>query len=345
MMAHPIWKNIRDSPTTSIIRMDEVQALVFGEDDKWYQGTEALNSCFAVWVLCPLASVGAHIPPHPGPHDKDPAAGDKNLVKKMRELAEKYNQKKHVFEAGTKTVLVYARIEGKSPLPDKKAFIEKCLKQFGVDIAMQAYDIKLIGEPRDDCHGTAFVYATPEEGAYFFLEDKLCLRIFHKSTTSETQSKLKPVSTSTPQESAPGIQRDLIYSATPTSATSYVSNPIFPQVSAPGTQPALISSATPTSASSPRELVTGSQRALMSSTTKSSQSLPNTAQKPAARPPFKDLRYVKSQPSSKEKGARLVHTDRGLLNIQASLWKREKDEVSKTEEFWVCKKYKLYTDL
>lgn len=279
--------------------MNEVQAMVFGQNNKWYLLTEALNSCFAVWVISPLASVGAHIPPHPGPHDKDPQAGDKNVVAKMKEIADKYKQQKHLFDADFRTALVYARIEGKTALPDKKDFMEKCLRRFGVDIAMQAYDIKLPGEPRDDHHGTSFVYATPSQGAYFILQDEVKFRIYPRLATSQAQA-----------------------STNPTPATEYHANPIFP-----------------------REPVSGSQGAITSSTAKASPPAPNIAKKTPERRPFKDLRYVKSQPSSDHSGARIVRTDQGNVLFKAELWKKEKDESSGTKEYWVCRKHKLYTDL
>ncbi len=77
---HPTYNLIKNDDATSRFFMNEVALLVFGSGGKRYHLTEALNGCFAVFLISPRATVSAHIPPHPGVNFEDPQAGDKNLI-------------------------------------------------------------------------------------------------------------------------------------------------------------------------------------------------------------------------------------------------------------------------
>ena len=154
-MAAPTYETIKNSSKTQHFGMNEVALLVFGEKNKHHHLTDGLNGCFAVFVLSPTAVISAHIPPHPGTNFDDPQAGDKNLVLKMKDIADLYKANQRHFSS-LKTVLIFATFHGKTPLPDKKEFIEKCLRQFEVDLAVQDYEVKALGAPRRGEHGTAF---------------------------------------------------------------------------------------------------------------------------------------------------------------------------------------------
>ena len=82
---------------------------------------------------------------------------------------------------------MFARFHGKSPLPDKKAFIEKCLNKFDVNFAVQDYEVKAPGEPHCDEYGTAFVYGHPSE-AVLYIEDKRVLRIVRETDLATQQT-------------------------------------------------------------------------------------------------------------------------------------------------------------
>ncbi|KAJ9638606.1 hypothetical protein H2204_004082 [Knufia peltigerae] len=174
-MAVPTYNSIKNSPLTQTFGMNEVAFLLFSEG-KRYLLTVALNSCFGIFLVSPEATVSAHIPPHPGTNFTDPQAGDKNLISKMREFAAQYNSKKEYF-SHYNVCLVIAKFHGKNPLPDKKAFIERCLRKFKVEFPIQDYEVKAPGEPRRDEHGTAFVDGMATSGAILYVEDKIAMRV------------------------------------------------------------------------------------------------------------------------------------------------------------------------
>jgi hypothetical protein len=201
-MAVPSYRSIKNSPETVRFGMNEVHCLVFG-NGKRYHLTEGLNGCFAVYLVSTQATVSAHIPPHPGSNYEDPQAGDKNLIKKMQELAEAYQNNRKYF-SDHDVALIYAKFEGKTALPDKKDFIEKCLRRFKVDFPVQDYVVKAPGEPRLDEHGTAFVDGGASRGVIVYLEDREIMRI-NKTTPGKTDPYTTPYS------------------------EQYHTNPIFPQ--------------------------------------------------------------------------------------------------------------------
>ena len=164
--------------------MNEVALLVFGANKKYHHHTDGLNGCFAVFILSPAAVISAHIPPHPGANFKDPQAGDKNIVKEMQQIADLYKANTQHFSKPN-TVLIFAMFHGKTALPDKKTFIEKCLRAFGVDIAVQDYSVKAPGDPRRDEYGTAFATCESQPARIFF-EDRLVVRIFTEKAQIDT---------------------------------------------------------------------------------------------------------------------------------------------------------------
>jgi len=226
-MAAPTYKSIKNSRQTSSFGMNQVDCLIFGHEGKRYHLTEALNGCFGVFLVSPLATISAHIPPHPGTSFKDPQAGDKNLIVKMQKFAELYHSHQKYF-SGYNVALVYAKFQGKTALPDKKSFIEKCLQKFNMDFPIQDYDVKSPGEPRRDEHGTAFVDGGASIGAILYLEDKQIMRVSKSSSDKVSPPTIPQTPT---QFSNPIFPRPTPSSAPASSPISqaYVSNPIFPR--------------------------------------------------------------------------------------------------------------------
>ena len=331
-METPTFKKIQYSSETLHFGMNEVTCLVFGT--KRFLLTQGLNACFAVYLVSPTAAVGAHIPPHPGHDARDSQAGDKNLVAKMQELASLYLKNKPHFMVHN-VALIYAKIHGKTALPDKKQFIENCLRQFKVDFPIQDYDVKLSGAPRREEHGTAFVDGRSANGSVLYLQDKPILRVF-KGQPAISQESPKPTSpqqpistpvTGMPQYSNPVFPRQASEAETGVpqyseAALPHYSNPIFPRQT---TEAKTDISRNPVS--EPRISV-GSQ------TSSAVQ-----AQEQSQQEPTNQLRYVKSTP---DKGGRIVETTRGKVLIKAEDW--EKASV-KGKLVLYCKKYKFYTDL
>lgn len=173
-MAQPTYREVKRSQSTSSFGMNEVSFMRF-TDMKHYHLTEGLNACFGLFLFSPLASVSAHLPPHPGTESTDPRAGDQNLIGKMREFCNLYAAKREYFD-DYNVCLVFARFHGKTALPDKKEFIEKCLQTLGLKFVLQDYDVKLPGPPRREHDGTAFVHGTPSLAAILYLEDKPAAR-------------------------------------------------------------------------------------------------------------------------------------------------------------------------
>lgn len=186
-MAQPTYRSVTVSRRTSRFGMNQVRFLAFDENRK-YLLTEGLKSCFVVFLVSHRATVAAHIPPNPGTSPNDLTAGDKNLVAKMREFAGLYNANKDKYFTNCQVALVFATIEGKSPMPDKKHFIEQCLRQFKVDFPMQDYKIKPRGMPRREEDGTAFVDGSMTDRASVYVEDRLLLRVMAPAQSQQTFS-------------------------------------------------------------------------------------------------------------------------------------------------------------
>ena len=78
---------------------------------------------------------------------------------------------------GRKVCLIFATFHGKIALPDKKEFIEKCLKRLDMDFPVQDYVVRAPGDPRRNEQGTAFVDGRDSVGPFIYVEDKVVLRL------------------------------------------------------------------------------------------------------------------------------------------------------------------------
>ena len=68
--------------------MDEIAFLRFS-DQRRYLLTDDLNGCFAIFLMSPIAGIGAHISPNPGLDRNDARAGDRHLMKMMEDSRDK----------------------------------------------------------------------------------------------------------------------------------------------------------------------------------------------------------------------------------------------------------------
>ncbi|KIW81225.1 hypothetical protein Z517_04250 [Fonsecaea pedrosoi CBS 271.37] len=314
---HPTYNDIKNDAATVRFSMNEVVLLVFGMGEKRYHLTEALNGCFAVFLISPKATVSAHIPPHPGANWDDSQAGNKNLIAKMKEFAALYRENEQYFH-GHKVALIYAVLHGKTQLPDKKEFIEKCLREFQVDFPLQDYEVKSPGQNRSEEHGTAFVDGKAVTGPALYLQDQLVLRVF--ASRIETRDVLTgPAKISTPK---PTPQQ-------PPAGSSIVqvvhSNPIFPRA------PTSAAIAPPaTQQESKLEIVPKATPALSSSFNKIS----------TTRKQERVFTHVKSKLDWKS-GGRIVEIDSQTLLIGKEDWEQS---IIQGNKVWVSKKFGLSTD-
>ncbi|KAH0836024.1 hypothetical protein FOPE_04432 [Fonsecaea pedrosoi] len=231
----PTYNKVAASRLASRFGMNEVKYLYFTTLNR-YLLTEDLNSCFVVCLMSPVATIAAHIPPHPGPEYKELDAGDRNLISKMMEFSTLYQAHKQDFST-YKTTLVYAALEGKAVLPDKKAFIERCLKQFKVDFPVQDYHIKLGDAPRRAELGTCLFEGGTAIGSAFYVEDKFIVRVWRGevlrpaiATANSADLISRPVE-GTPQATY-SISQEASYPLSQISNTTsqaIYSNPIFPR--------------------------------------------------------------------------------------------------------------------
>ncbi len=345
----PTYDFVKNHAATSRFLMNEVALLVFGT--KRYHLTESLNGSFAVFLISVQATVSAHIPPRPAMNSNGPQAGDKNLVSKMQEFAQLYISNRKYFQS-YKVSLIYATFHGKTALPDKKEFIEKCLRQFGVDFPLQSYEVKYHGEKRATNHGTAFVDGGSAQGPALYLEDARVLRVplpqVEKTEMLKPKephqdayrvSPLDPIHTN-PISARPG-QRTVQdptgsfaqYTETkastlaPAPQTAYrdlpsepiYANPIFPRVeqgivqNPAGEFPEYAKTKTPA----------------------------HTSQSPAVSAQAKKLRYVKCT-LDKNTGGRIVELDKRQVLIKKEDWARG---LAQGKEIWISKKYSVYTDI
>lgn len=320
---HPTYDLIKNDDATSRFFMNEVAFLVFGNGGKRYHLTEALNGCFAVFLISPLATVSAHIPPHPGVNYDDPQAGDKNLIVKMQEFAAKYKANESYFR-GYKVALIYAVLHGKTQLPDKKEFIEKCLRKLHVDFPLQDYEVKPFGHHRPAEHGTAFVDGKSPTGPALYLQDKMVLRVF--TLSSEKSGVPKPAETRQPKPTP--RQADVETLATHTNSSGLYTNPIFGPRGNSGSVP------TPTIA---QEFHRSNPMVSQYTISKSPTSTPQTSTVNQAE---KKLNYVRSQ-LDHGKGGRIVIIGGRTAFIKHEYWKAD---VIDGKKVWASKKFGVFTD-
>jgi len=117
-------------------------------------------------------AIGVHIPPHPGRDFDDLEAGDKHVLERMKEVAKVYKKYETYFPDPREVMVVYARFDGETALPDKKDLIEKCIREMGLTFETEAYQVMRPGEPRVDHHGTAFVDGAGQPRPKIYLEDR-----------------------------------------------------------------------------------------------------------------------------------------------------------------------------
>lgn len=183
----PTYRQVKRSSLTRRFEMNEVKYLRFSDKDR-YHLTDELNGCFALFLISSLATISAHIPPHPGNGSRDPQAGSKNLVVRMEAFRDLYVTNRESFD-GKQACLVYAQFEGKTALEDHKVFIEKCLRAMNIDFALQDYYVKYPGEPRSEEHGTAFVDGMAPGAVVLYVEDRVAIRVSKSKPTSTTASE------------------------------------------------------------------------------------------------------------------------------------------------------------
>jgi len=322
-MAVPTYRSVKNSTLASYFGMNEVSFLRFSETNRFHL-TDGLNACFGVFLVSPVATVSAHIPPHPGSNFDDPQAGDKNLITKMQEFATLYRSNQ-VYFSNYNVCLVFAKFHGKSPLPDKKAFIEKCLLKLKVDFPMQDYEVKAPGEPRSDEHGTAFVDGGAPTGATLYVEDRMVMRVYKhlKTLPPNEELSVRHGQTSTSEAQSPRT--------------------LFPREEASARHhQKSVAEATPSWTLFPREQTSGGHQTAC----ESQGGVPATGKDAKADTMFrtkrsKELRYVKSERSRHAEGARIVELSGQQITINAEEWEKAEYEGRK---ILICEKYKLYTD-
>ncbi|KAL8787409.1 MAG: hypothetical protein Q9195_007784 [Heterodermia aff. obscurata] len=136
----------------SIVPIDNLDIVVFGENKKNSIATQNLNSCHTVAIVSRKAALLAHIAPGPpaGAHfapflpanqQQDLTPGDLWVRSKIGELLNTFERKKVHFEnEGSVGVLVFGLHQGKTALPDQvKYIIERVEKVTKAPVMTKSY--------------------------------------------------------------------------------------------------------------------------------------------------------------------------------------------------------------
>ena len=151
----------------SIVPVNGLDIVVFGEDGKYSIGTVNLNSCHAVAITSTKAALLAHISPHPTteaefaelpPAQQDEALtlGDTWIRHKIPEVIKRFKAKKIHFENEASVgIVVFGLWQGEIALPDQLNYIAATIEEeIGVPVTTKSYrviDVKESWIPNNVC--------------------------------------------------------------------------------------------------------------------------------------------------------------------------------------------------
>lgn len=149
-------------------------------------GTRGLGGCSVVVIASPHGAIMAHIPPNV-PHSSELQSGPRLVQQKMDAVSQIYQQQKHIFSAGTETVVVCATYKGAIATPDLKRVIEANVEAMGLgsfSVAVYRVDTLSTYDPRGS-KGTVFVDGRGQR-PLIYVEDEL-INSSNSSTLSQQQ--------------------------------------------------------------------------------------------------------------------------------------------------------------
>ncbi|KAL8915362.1 MAG: hypothetical protein Q9171_000232 [Xanthocarpia ochracea] len=121
--------------------MGEVDGLLFEHDIQRRLGTENLNSCTAIVVLCGAAAILAHIAPRPANADPSAALGDAHMISKLAALKAKVIEYESAFrqKPGPAGVIAYAVFEGTPALQSQLDIIKQQFTDWKIPFTYKSY--------------------------------------------------------------------------------------------------------------------------------------------------------------------------------------------------------------